>query len=101
MGVWHQTQMGCGMLPCGPCCCMQTLLVGASQPSHPVNDLQIFGGMPPDSYPFIQLLPKSWREDSIAKRLAQLVTCDVPMVKLLLSNWPHSRKWQLPNLPRL
>ncbi len=42
-----------------------------------------------DSYPFIWLLPKSWREDGIAEWLAQLVTCDVPTVKLLLSNWPH------------
>src|SRR5260221_1130719 len=30
-----------------------------------------------DSYPFIQLLPKSCGEDSIAERLAQLATCDV------------------------
>ncbi len=48
---WHQAQMGSDALLHGPCCCTQTLLVGASQPSHPVDDLQRLGGMPlsPDS----------------------------------------------------
>ena len=45
--------------------------------------MYIHVGVRPDSYPFIQLLPKSWGEDGIAEQLAQLATRDVPMVKLL------------------
>src|SRR5260370_42564660 len=38
--VWHRAQMVSDVLLHGPCCCMQTLLAGASQPSCPVGDLQ-------------------------------------------------------------